>query len=424
MNAIVATAPTDALPSTMHALVLAGRGFENLALRELPIPRPGPEQLLARVDAAGICTSLLKLIAQGGEHSLMHGWDTHEHPLILGDEGSVTVVSVGQGLAGSYQVGERLVIQPAVDHPPLNHPERYRDGGRGVFKLGVGYTLPGHLAEYLLVTEETIRAGCLLRVPETIAYAHAALGEPFSCVVSAHDHHLHLEQPDPQAPRRAVKGLRRGGVTVVIGAGAMGRMHVDLALAAAPRAVVVSDRLPERLERVRALFGERAAGAGIRLELVNVAERDLRAVTDDLTERLGADDVIVAVGTTAPVEAAQRLLARGGVLNLFGGFTAGHELVALDGNIVHYRETVVTGSSGGSPWDVTATLEMIASGVVDMSGHITRVGDLAHAPAFLKMIEGRELDGKAVVYPQRRVSEILTVDAWSADDERAFLAAG
>ena len=59
----------------MRALVLDGVGFEHVGVRIVATPRPGPQELLARVDAAGICTSLVKIIEQGGEHTLIHGWD-------------------------------------------------------------------------------------------------------------------------------------------------------------------------------------------------------------------------------------------------------------------------------------------------------------------------------------------------------------
>ncbi|MGD0012544.1 MAG: alcohol dehydrogenase catalytic domain-containing protein [Terriglobia bacterium] len=131
----------------MRALVLDGTGFEHLCVHKVPVPRPGPEQMLARVDAAGICTSLIKLIERGPDHKLVYGWDITRFPLILGDEGSVTLVEVGAKLREHYFPGERYVIQPAVDHAPMNHRERYRDGGKGIAKVAVGYTLAGHLAE-------------------------------------------------------------------------------------------------------------------------------------------------------------------------------------------------------------------------------------------------------------------------------------
>jgi threonine dehydrogenase-like Zn-dependent dehydrogenase len=378
--------------------------------------------MLARVDAAGICSSLIKLIEQGPEHKQLYGWDLERFPAILGDEGSVTLVEVGQELKDRFRPGERYVIQPAVDHPPINHPERYRDGGRGVVKVSVGYTLPGHLAEYILVTEEIVAGRCLLPIQDpSFPFAHAALSEPLSCCVSAQDHHVHLVQETPLGPRQVVKGLKHGGVTVVIGAGVMGRMHVDLALSYRPRALVVADLVEARLELVRTLLGPRASKAGIDLQVVNPAASDLNKRVNELTNYRGADDVIVAVGSKKGIESAQSLVGRGAVLNLFGGLKKGEDLVGLDTGIVHYKEINVTGSSGGSPWDIARTLELMTAGEIDAGSHITRIGDLEHAAEFLRMIMAQEIDGKAVVYPHRHTAQIRAVKSWSAQDEREYL---
>ena len=418
------SAEASSLPAEMRALVLDGPGFDHLAVRAVPVPRPGPKQLLARVDAAGICTSLLKLIDQGSRHSLLYGWDIERFPLILGDEGSVTIVEVGAALTDAYAMGQRCVVQPAVDHPPVNRVERYRDGGKGVNKVAVGYTLPGHLAEYMLLTEEAIDAGCVIPLPdERLPFAHAAISEPISCCVSAQEHHVHVVQDGPLAPRAVVRGLKPGGVTVVVGAGAMGRMHVDVATAAGPRAIVSVDLVPERLALVDRLFADRARRNGIALHTVNPTGRDLKAFVAELTGDAGADDVIVAVGSRPVIESAQALCARGAVLNLFGGLKKGEDIVGLDSGIIHYKEINVTGSSGGSPWDVKRTLELMADGEVETSAHITRIGDLEHAAEFLGMIRDRALDGKAVVYPHSRTDQILSVERWTAEDERRFLGA-
>jgi L-iditol 2-dehydrogenase len=409
------------IPAEMRALVLDGAGFEHLAVRKVPTPRPGPRQLSARVEAAGICTSLIKLIEQGSGHKLLYDWDVTRFPLILGDEGAVTIVEVGEELRERYSVGGRFVIQPAVDHAPVDHRERYRNSGAGVDKVAVGYTLGGHLAEYILVTEEILDAGCLLPMPpEVDAFAHAAMSEPVSCAVSAQDHHVHLSQKGPLCPRGVSKGLKAGGVTVIVGAGAMGRMHLDVALSYGPRAIVVSDLVDDRLEIVRSLFGARAGRLGITLHTVHPDQ--VQAIIADVTGQGGADDVIVAVGSRRAIEDAQQLVGRGGVLNLFGGLKKGEDTIGLDAGIVHYKEITVTGSSGGSPWDVARTLEMFAGRQIDAGAHITRIGDLEHAAEFLQMVKAQRIDGKAVVYPHRRTSGILAVKRWSAEDERRYLA--
>ena len=99
------------IPKEMRALVLDGTGFSHLGVRRVPTPCPGPQQMLARVDAAGICTSLIKLIEQGPNHPLLSGWDITRFPLILGDEGSVTLVEVGADLRA------RLSPRAALCHP-------------------------------------------------------------------------------------------------------------------------------------------------------------------------------------------------------------------------------------------------------------------------------------------------------------------
>ena len=410
------------IPAEMRALVLDGSGFEHLQVRKVPTPRPGPGQMLARVEAAGICTSLIKLVEQGPKHQLVYGWDLERWPLILGDEGVVSLVEVGADLLKAYQPGQRYVIQPAIEHAPINHTERYRDGGRGIHKVAVSYTLGGHLAEYILIPEEVLAAGCLLPLPDpSLPHAHAAISEPISCAVSAQEHSMHLAQSNGLAKRSAYNGLKPGGVTVIVGAGAMGRLHVEIALSYLPRLVVVADFIEDRLDLVKQLFSARASRLGVGLVTFNPAKADLKAFVNEQSDFHGADDVIIAVGARRAIEDAMGYLARGAVLNLFGGLKRGDEVVGFDTLAIHYQSINVTGSSGGSPWDIARTLELMASGEIDPAVHITRIGDLEHAIELLKMVKAQQIDGKAVVYPHRRTSEIKAVKAWTAADEKNYL---
>ena len=425
MQASVSSDAATTLPETMRAFVLDGRGPDHAAVRRIATPRPGPGQLVGRVDAAGVCSSVNKVIAQGAEHALMYGWDLVAHPAILGDEGVITVMAVGPGLAGRFAAGERYAVQPAIDAAPVTHQEWYPNHGDGIRKVAIGYTLPGLLAEFVLISREAIEAGCLVPLADAaIPAAHVAIAEPISCVISAHAHHLHVAQPDPRAPREPVLGLRPGGTVVIIGAGAMGRMHVDVASGAGPRAVIVADRHDRRLEVVRRRFADRASRLGVSLVTANPTDTDLRALVAGVTGGVMADDVIVAAGNAGAVEEAQRLVARYGVLDLFGGLSPDDATVRLDGRAIHYGEFSVTGSSGGGVHDLAAAIELMASGRIDPALHISHIGNLDHTADFLTMIRDRANDGKAVVYPNRRVAAIREVQGWTADDERALLGGG
>ena len=168
-------------------------------------------------------------------------------------------------------------------------------------------------------------------------------------------------------------------------------------------------------------FSPRAAALGIELRPLNPTREDLRQIVNELTDYGGADDVIVAVGARPVIADSQSLLGRGAVLNLFGGLKKGEDTVGFDTSLVHYKEINITGSSGGSPWDIARTLELMAAREIDAGDHIARIGDLSHAPEFLQMIKAQAIDGKAVVYPHRPSGEIRSVKSWTAQDERDYL---
>ena len=408
------------VPRTMRALTLSGAGFDSLAVRELPVPDPGPDQLLARVDAAGVCTSILKLLAQGSEHKFLNGWDMEQYPVILGDEGAVTLVKVGANLAGRFAPGQRYAVQPAVDVAPVNHRERYRDNARGMSKVAVGYTLPGHLAQYMLITEEVLAGRCLLPLPdEAMAYYSVSMAEPISCVYSAQDRQIHLHKADPFSPRVAKLGLLEGGLTAVIGAGAMGRMHAELAMRYRPKAIIVSDPLEQRLATTQDKLAARAESAGVRL--LTVRPEQLADTVAAESDGRGVDDLILAVGVQKVQQEALDLLGPGGVANLFGGLPRGRHTLEVDAIRVHYEEIKLVGSSGGAPSDMAATLDAIAQDQIDPGNYVYAVGGLDHAIEVLRLIEQNRVDGKAILYPHARIDQLTTVEHWSAQQEAQLL---
>jgi threonine dehydrogenase-like Zn-dependent dehydrogenase len=404
----------------MQAVRLHGVGFENLRVEQVPVPRPNDNQLLARVDAAGVCASNLKIIAQGSEHTFINGIDLRQFPVQLGDEGCITIINAGKNLRDRFPVGKRYCIQPAVDHPPINHRERFRNNGEGMQKVAVGYCLPGHLAQYMLVTEETIEAGCVLPIPdEAMPFFAAALCEPISCTISGQNRHIHLFQRTPASPREARLGLLPGGVTLIVGAGPMGRMHAEVALRFRPRYVIVIDIAKSRLQWVRDFLVRRAKSVGVEMHaLTNEPGIELmRRVSGGA----GADDIIVAVGVRDVQIRAQSWLARGGTLNLFGGLKKGEHIIDLDALRVHYDDIHVVGSSGGSPADIVETLRMVAAGEFEPGLHMAMVGSLDQAPRALEMVKNGENAGKIVLYPQIAPTPLTLAKQWKRGDEQAFL---
>jgi len=409
-----------ATPQTMQALVACGRGVENLAVKQVPVPEVGPDQLLARVDAAGVCTSILKLIAQAKKHPFLNGWDMKKWPLILGDEGAVTLVKIGENLKDIYRIGQRYAIQPAVDIQPILHRNRYNKNARDMHKCGVGYTLGGHLAQYICIQQEVLAGDCLLPLPDdNMPYFAVSMAEPVSCVYSAQQRSYHIIKQSPAAPRQPQMGLLPGSITVVIGAGAMGRMHAELALRFSPKVLIVSDLQQERLDKVVKNIGQKAGRANCKLVCVLPDKLGDAVMTE--SDNIGADDIILAVGIRQVQQDALKLLAPGGAANLFGGLPRGSHILELDALAVHYQEIKVVGSSGGEPSDMTATLKAIAEKEIDPGNYVAAVGSLDNAIDVLKMIKDTKIDGKAILYPHIKHTPLQPVDYWDKQKEIEFL---
>ncbi|MBU0951270.1 MAG: alcohol dehydrogenase catalytic domain-containing protein [Elusimicrobia bacterium] len=410
------------IPKKMKAVLMSQTGLENLKLGEVDIPQPNDNQLLVRVDACTICPSTMKLLSQGPEHTFVNGWDIEKYPITPGDEGSVTAVKVGKNLVKKYKVGERLCIQPAVDCPPINHRERYRNV-EAMKKTAVGYTLGGHLSQYMLVQEEVLEANCLLKIPsQSMGYYEVSLSEPLSCVVSSQDHHVHLTFNAETGNRVPMKGLLKGGVTVIFGAGVMGRFHIESALSYSPRKIIVLDIREDRFQWIEKYITPRAKKKGIDLHCVVAGKDDTKNVIQKISGQNYGDDIIEASGSGIAQKEALKITGKGSVVNSFGGLKIEDAIIPVDMRKVHYDESIITGSSGGNWGDTVKTLNMINSGDLQVGTYIKLVGDLNNAVEFLNLVNQAKIDGKAIVYPHAKADKPLEVkDEWTREKEAEFL---
>ena len=407
------------VPDTMQAVVLSGVGEESLRLTTVEVPECGDDQLLARVDAAIACASDNKLIDQGPEHPLMYGWEVSKHPITIGHEGTVTIVRVGKNLRRRYNVGQRFAVQPAVPTGPFHFRKRYRNDGEGISKIAVCYTLPGLFAEYVLIPEEVIETGCILPSPtEGIPYFGAALAEPLSDVIAAQERMVHILKEGPTAPRRAEIGPKKGGITLVVGAGPMGLMHIEVAMSYHPRKIIVSELLERRREKAEEAFRENAKRLGI--SLVFTHPDQLPEVIDRETKRRGVDDAIVALGIAKVQEETLRYLGHGGVANFFGGTPYKNRMIQVDTHRIHYDGVTAVGSSGSDPSDIARVLEMIGEGLIDPGNYVVKCGGLDSAVSLVNAVRNREIDGKGVIYPHTR-SALFEVEGWNLKKEIGYL---
>ncbi len=403
------------IPETMMGLRLTGVGMDTVELQEVEVPRPEADQVLCRVECAAACASDNKIIDQGPEHSLMHGWHPEQWPVTLGHEGCVTAVEVGKNWEDKIRVGQRYALQPAVPSSPSRHRDRYNNNGRGIRKIAVGYTLPGLFAQYVIVEPEVIGCSCMVPVPDgQIPDFAAALSEPVSCVVAAQQHSFHIVKEAPDTPRHAHLGLLPGGTTLILGAGPMGLWHVEIAMTWGPETIIVSEPNTDRRETARDFFTSRARDAGINFVLTTPDM--VEDVIEDTTGGRGVDDCIVALGIRSVQEKSFDYLGPGGVTNLFGGVKAGDEMIEVNARRVHYDSISVVGSSGSDPSDMARAMQMIAEGEIQPGKYVAAVGGIDGTRNLIEAVRAQKMEGKGVIYPHMQ-KPLEEIDGWSAADE-------
>ena len=141
---------TQTPPPTIKRWHLTGAGLDALHEATVSLPQFGPDELLVRHDACGICFSDIKIINLGPEHPRLQGRDMQAEPVVMGHEVALTVVGVGDSLKEQFHVGQRFIIQADVYYKGLG--------------IAYGYQLDGGMAQYGVVTKEVLNGdeGCYL----------------------------------------------------------------------------------------------------------------------------------------------------------------------------------------------------------------------------------------------------------------------
>jgi threonine dehydrogenase-like Zn-dependent dehydrogenase len=168
----------EPLPDKNVLWPLYGAGLENLGQNEQPIEAPmpeyGPDELLVRHDACGLCFSDIKVITLGEEHPRIYR-NMKANPVVLGHEVIMTIVGVGENLRDQYQIGDRFIIQADI----------FVDG----VGYAYGYEIQGGLSLYGVIDQRVLNGdggNYLLPVQPTTGYAEGALTEPWACVIAAY----------------------------------------------------------------------------------------------------------------------------------------------------------------------------------------------------------------------------------------------
>lgn len=340
----------------MRAIVIEAPN--DVSLRDIETPEPGPGEVRVRSVRAGVCRTDLD-IATG---ALDPRWV--RFPVVPGHEWSGVVDEVGEGVTG-VEPGQRVVCEGNI---PCGRCARCRAGDTHLCASydAVGFTRGGGWGEFVVVP-----ARILHELPDHVSFDSAVLVEPGSCVVKALD-------------RARIEPAETVGV---VGVGAMGALAIRIARLRSPGTIVAYGLHDGELELASALGAD---------AVVNVAEAD----ADEETRRIaggGLDVVVETAGAVAAIELATRLAREGGrVVNL--GIAGRDVELTLPADRIPLRDLTVLGSVGYTTAAWAKMVGLLRDRLVDLDPIVTHHFPLERfEDAFALMDERRGVTGRVVL---------------------------
>jgi threonine dehydrogenase-like Zn-dependent dehydrogenase len=452
---------TTTLPATQRAIQLVGP--DQLALNQSKsVARPGPYQILGKVEVCGLCFSDLKLLKQFNGHvrksEVKNGIDQNalleipsyvpgEKPTVPGHEVVVRVAAAGDKVQKA-KVGGRYLVQ--TDYrwlPTANSASAF------------GYNFEGALQEYVLMDERVIVApngeSMLIPVPEDLSASAIALCEPWACVEDAYvdkqrrtlrDGDIVYHGSNADEVEKLFAKLPANGLMVICQDGGkfnrpvvvpVGRVHygnirivgttgsnVEDALATIPATAEIrpNDKINiigaagpmGTMHVIRDLCqgvpGVTVYGGDLsdeRLAMLNKLAGPL-AAKNKLTlrtynpskDKLTEKFDYIVLMAPVPALVVQSVVdaAPRGIINIFAGIPA-DKTATLDLDAYIEKQLYFIGTSGSTLDDLKSVLKKVVSRQLDTNLSVAAVSGLEGAIDGIRAVEKNLMPGKILVYP-------------------------
>lgn len=334
----------------MKALMKIGPEPENMEIREIEEPTPGPNEVIIEVKASGIC---------GTDIHIYHGKIAipMEFPVVIGHEFSGLIAEIGKNVIACKK-GDRVTSETGFE---VCGKCRYCQTGNFNLCLGrsaIGYRRNGAFAKYVLVPER-----CVHKLPDNVDFVSAALCEPLACCVHA------VNELTTVSP---------GDLVVISGPGQIGILSAQVAKCEGAT-VVLCGTSDYRLKMGKKLGADYA---------VNVEKEDLDHLVKELTGGYGADVFLECAGGEKYLKQALDLVCKGGQVTQVGFM--GSTVSQLDVDKILYKEITLKGSFGQkwTAWD--RGLKLLAQQKVQTAGLVTNRFPLAQWKEAFDEVEMRK----------------------------------
>ena len=306
----------------------------NIEIKNMIKPSLGPDDMLVKMHACGICGSdVEKVFGKYGQASMK-----------LGHEPAGTITEIGSELS-DFSVGDRVFTHHHVacysnDCHECNHGnetmcKKYSESNLEPCGLADEYVVPGW----------NVKHGGVLKIPDNMSFEEAAMIEPLACCIRSWNKFTH----------------KTNDSAAILGVGPTGIMHALLAKFYGLKEVFCLDLNDYRLD-----FAQK-------LETITIRSDDPTAseiIKSNLQHPFGVDVVIVATGNLKALQDAVTFVRKGGTVVMFGVPSKG-ATVELDMSKVYSKSITIVNSYAASDMDTRDALEKISSKQINVTQLIT-----------------------------------------------------
>lgn len=354
------------IPKAMKACLLTAAN--TFAIREVPVPKAEAGEVLCRIKAVAICGTDPEIV--DGTH-LSRGWPP-QYPFILGHEWSGEVVEVGPGVT-EFKIGDRVAGEAHKGCGICGNCTKgkytlclnYGKTERG--HRHYGFTVPGANCEYNAYSIKSIQ-----KIPSNLSFPHASLVDTAGVAL----HGIKLI------------GVTPGGTVAIYGPGPIGLCAMQIARGLGARNVVMVGR-GHRLK----VAGEMGADYIVDFEKEDPVKRIL-----EITEGIGADEVLECSGGTETPQQGVDSVRKGGKISLLGFYEDRKVSFPVMTKIV-LNEILLVGSRA-NPNVSTETIHLFARGILNGERIVTHRFPLEkYEEAFQTFVRRKDGAIKVVVEP-------------------------
>ncbi len=340
-------------------LVAVYHNNKDIRIQEVPKPEIGPDEILLKVMASGICGT-----------DVVEWYRLPKAPRVLGHEATGIIEKTGKKVT-KYKVGDRVFVS---HHVPCNKCRYCLKGNHTACEtLHTTNYYPGGLSQYIRVPKINVETG-VYKLPPNVSYEEGTFIEPLACAVRG----------------QRLADIQKDDILLIIGSGMAGLLHIQLAKQKGAQKIFAADINPRRMELAKK-FGA---------DHVIDAKGDLPKELKELNDGRAADKVIVCTGAEKAALTALECVDRGGTI-LF--FAVPDPTIKIPIPITQFwrNEITVKTSYGAAPKDLEEALKILAQKKIKVADMITHRLSLREAAEGFRLVAEADKSLKVIIEPNR-----------------------